>query len=228
MADLPSGAGSVPSPPGPLSTPVERGRRLIRMWPFPKQGGDRRALRLSRVDIPTLTTPRLILRAPDPITDLDYMAAYNADAEAMRFIGDGSVQGREDARVALEGFVAEWDRWGHGRWTVALRSTGVPIGNCGFVRWREGEEDERPELASGFVREAWGRGYATEAARAALRWAFTTLPFDQVVALTHPANVASQRVLAKLGFAAVGEVVPSHGRRMAMFVLPRPITQSRS
>ena len=174
------------------------------------------------VDIPTLRTGRLVLRAPDPPGDLDYMAQYNADAAAMRYIGDGSVRTREEAKAGLEGFVAEWARCGHGRWTVALRENGEAVGNCGFVRWREGEADERPELAYGYLRAAWGRGYATEAATAALTWAFAALPFDEVVALTHPDNAASQHVLAKLGFAVVGDVVPAHGRRLAMFALRRP------
>ena len=172
--------------------------------------------------IPTITAGRLVLRAPDVAADLEWMTAYSSDPEAMRFIGDGSVRGREEARATLTGFLREWERWDHGRWTVVLRETGEPIGNCGFVRWREGEADERPELAYGFARSAWGRGYATEAAHTALAWAFQALPFDEVVALTHPDNVASQRVLARLGFAAVGDVVPAHGRRMAKFGLRRP------
>lgn len=168
--------------------------------------------------VPTLRTVRLVLRAPDVARDLDYIVRYAADAEAMRFIGTGETHGEEKAGEWLEGYIRDWDRVGHGRWTVALRDTGEAIGNCGFVRWREGEADERPELAYGYLREAWGRGYATEAGAAALEWGFAALPFDEVVAVTHPANVASQRVLAKLGFESMGEVVPSHGRTMAMFV----------
>ena len=172
------------------------------------------------MSIPTLTTSRLVLRAPAD-ADLDALAGYEADAEAMRFIGDGSVHDRDHAEQTLAGFLAEWPRLGHGRWSVALRATGETIGNCGFVRWREGEDDARPELAYGYARAAWGQGYATEAASAALAWAFATLPFVEVVAMTHPANAASQRVLAKLGFAPAGEVVPAHGRRLSFFRLPR-------
>ncbi|MGH2587124.1 MAG: GNAT family N-acetyltransferase [Dehalococcoidia bacterium] len=169
--------------------------------------------------IPTLTTDRLVLRAPAD-TDLDAVAAYEADPEAMRFIADGSVYGREHAVGTLAGFLAEWPRLGHGRWTVALRASGEVIGDCGFVRWREGKRDERPELAYGYGRAAWEQGYATEAARAAAPWAFATLPFDEIVAVTHPANAASQRVLAKLGFAATGEIMSPHGR-MSFFRVGR-------
>jgi RimJ/RimL family protein N-acetyltransferase len=171
------------------------------------------------VEIPTLTTDRLILRAPTA-ADLDAVAAYEADPEAMRFIADGSVYGREHAAGTLAGFLAEWPRLGHGRWTVALRASGEAVGDCGFVRWREGKPDERPELAYGYSRAAWGQGYATEAARAAVDWAFATLPFDEIVAVTHPANAASQRVLTKLGFVAAGEITSPHGR-MSFFRLGR-------
>jgi RimJ/RimL family protein N-acetyltransferase len=173
------------------------------------------------VEIPTLTTGRLELRAPGD-GDLAMLRAYESDAEAMRYIGEGVTHPLEHAEATLAGFLAEWPRVGHGRWNVALRESGEPIGNCGFVRWREGEEDSRPELAYGYVRAAWGRGYATEAAGAALDWAWAVLPFDEIVALTHPENAASQRVLAKLGFEAAGEVVPSHGRRLAYYRLGRP------
>jgi len=102
--------------------------------------------------------------------------AYEADPQAMQFIGDGSAFDREHAAETLAGFLAEWPRLGHGRWTVALQETGAVIGNCGFVRWREGEPDgaARAGLWHACVRR-WGRGYATEAARAAIDWAFATL-----------------------------------------------------
>ena len=173
------------------------------------------------MEIPTLTTARLVLRAPAD-DDVTMLRAYQSDPEAMRYIGAGAPFAAEHSAETLAGFRAEWERVGHGRWTVALSETAEPIGNCGFVRWREGEEDERPELAYGYVGAAWGQGYATEAARAALEWAWATLPFDEIVALTHPENAASQRVLAKLEFEAAGEVVPPHGRRMAFFRLQRP------
>ncbi len=178
------------------------------------------------MDIPILTTDRLVLRTPEE-GDLAMLRAYEADAEAMRYIGDGVTHRPEHAAATLAGFLAEWARVGHGRWTVALRDTGEAIGDCGFVRWREGEADARPELAYGFVRTAWGQGYATEAASAALEWAWAMLPFDEIVALTHPGNAASQRVLAKLGFEVAGEVVPSHGRRLAYFRLGRPAAGER-
>jgi RimJ/RimL family protein N-acetyltransferase len=171
------------------------------------------------MQIPMLTTPRLILRAPES-TDLEAIAAYEADPEAMRFIGAGSVHGRDHAERTLQGYRAEWPRLGHGRWIVALRETGETIGDCGLVRWQEGEPDERPELAYGFLRSAWGQGYATEAGRAAVEWAFATLPFAEIVAVTHPDNVASQRVLEKLGFVAAGDVGSSNGQ-MLLFRLRR-------
>jgi len=149
----------------------------------------------------------------------------------MRYIGDGSVQDPAHARTTIAGYEAEWPRVGHGRWAVELRESGECIGSCGFVRWREGEADERPELAYGLLTAHWGKGFATEACGAALAWTAATLPFEEAVALTHPANLASQRVLRKLGFRPAGEVIPSHGRPMAFFSVPlagpRPKDQHR-
>jgi len=168
------------------------------------------------MDAPRLETARLVLRGWQE-ADLEMLAGYEADAEAMRYIGEGSVHDLEHARQTLAGYREEWPRLGHGRWAVELHETGACIGSCGFVRWREGEPGERPQLACRFVRSRWGKGLATEAGRAALAWAERVLPFREVVALTHPDNRGSQRVLLKLGFVPGEEVVPSHGRRMAFF-----------
>jgi RimJ/RimL family protein N-acetyltransferase len=164
-----------------------------------------------------ITTRRLVLRGPED-ADLEPLTAYYADAIAMRFVGDGLIHDRDHARRVLDGFDAEWQRLGHGRWTVVLRETGDVLGYCGFLRWREGKPDSSPELAYGFLRESWGQGYATEAGEAALAWAWETLHPSRVVALTHPANGASQRVLTKLGFIADGHVSLPRGG-MAFFAL---------
>lgn len=169
--------------------------------------------------VPTLTTERLILR-PWRDSDLDALAAYEADRVAMQYIGDGSVYGPEHAAATMAGYRAEWERWGHGRWAVELTASPGPAGSCGFVRWHQGQPDERPELAYGYRREHWGNGIATEAARVALEWGFGSLSFAEVVALTHPENAASRRVLAKLGFVAAGTAEGRAGT-MSFFTLSK-------
>ena len=82
------------------------------------------------------------------------------------------------------------------------RESGTLIGNCGLIPYRW----EEPEIELGYRlgRRWWRRGYATEAASACLRFAFGELGLERVVAVTDPDNVASQRVLAKIGMARGG------------------------
>jgi RimJ/RimL family protein N-acetyltransferase len=88
-------------------------------------------------------------------------------------------------------------------WGVWERESGELVGDCslhfdpGFGEW---------ELSYGFRRDRWGRGYATEAARACVRHGFEQLGIARIVADVDPANAASVRVLAKCGFERVGEL----------------------
>jgi ribosomal-protein-alanine N-acetyltransferase len=94
--------------------------------------------------------------------------------------------------------------WIHG-FTIFRRSTGAPIGNCGFKG--PPTTDGRVEIAYGLDEEYWGRGYATEAARALTAFALDADDVRTVIAHTLPEENASARVLRKSGFEWVGDVV---------------------
>ncbi|MFN8639898.1 MAG: GNAT family N-acetyltransferase [Dehalococcoidia bacterium] len=161
---------------------------------------------------PTIETPRLRLRPWQP-EDLAWYAALRADPEVSRFLGDGHPQSPSDARAVFERTIAEWGRVGLGPWAVEDRFTRERVGYCGMPIWREGTSEEAVEIGYGYARDAWGRGYATEAGAAAMRWAFEVRGCESMVALTWPENVASQHVLAKLGFRRDGDVETQDGRR---------------
>lgn len=145
------------------------------------------------VPIPVLQTPRLVLRGFGP-DDFEGFAALCADAEVMRFMGPPV--GRAEAWRLLATIVGHWSLRGHGLWAVEERATGAFLGRAGL--WNP---EGWPALEVGWAlrREAWGKGYATEAGRAALDWAFAALGAEHVVSLIHPANARSIRVAAKLG-----------------------------
>jgi RimJ/RimL family protein N-acetyltransferase len=94
-------------------------------------------------------------------------------------------------------------RWVEGTWGVWERDTGELVGDCtlwfddGFQQW---------ELAYGFRRDRWGRGYATEAGGACVRYGFDALGVEKIVADVDPQNSASVHVLEKLGFRHTGDV----------------------
>jgi RimJ/RimL family protein N-acetyltransferase len=147
----------------------------------------------------TVRTERLLLRRWRP-DDLAPMAAINADPEVMRFIGDGSVA--DLARTALEiaGFERLWESHGFGRFAVEVRDRRVLAGFVGMaVPTDVPEIVPCVEIGWRFGRAYWGRGLATEAARAAMGFAFTAAGLDRLVGIHVVGNEASARIMARLG-----------------------------
>jgi RimJ/RimL family protein N-acetyltransferase len=141
-------------------------------------------------------TPRLVLRLMTP-DDAPLMLELLNDPTYRRFIGDRRVRTVEDARGYIaDGPVAMYARHGFGLWLVVRRDDRVPLGICGLLK-----RDELADVDVGFalLPAYWRRGYAYEAASAALRHGYDVLGLRRIVAITHPENVASQRLLEKLG-----------------------------
>jgi RimJ/RimL family protein N-acetyltransferase len=148
-----------------------------------------------KVEIPTLDTPRLRLRAFHG-DDLDAFAAMCADAEVMRYIGDGATVDRNGAWRTMAGFNGHWSLRGFGMWAVERRSDGAFIGRVGLHHppyW--------PALEAGWVlaRHAWGQGLAREGAAAALDFARRVLPPQRLVSFIQPGNERSVKVALALG-----------------------------
>jgi len=144
-----------------------------------------------------LRTERLVLRRPVD-SDLPDLVAMHDDMRMMKTLG-----GRQDAeqtRAGLEAMLAYWEQHGFGHYIVTERGTGRFLGRC-VLRRMVIDGAEEPEIGWSIVADEWGRGYATEAARAIMRVAFDTLGFESLVAVTLPFNDRSRRVMEKLGFA---------------------------
>ena len=153
-----------------------------------------------------LETERLVLR-PWRDDDLDGLAAMNADLVVMQFIGDGHLHDREEAANMLASLRRGWDEHGFGRWAAERRSDGAFAGFCGvgFVTWSP-ELAGQPEIGWRLPRALWGAGYATEAAIASRDDFFRTTGYDHLTSLSNPANLASERIMEKLGMRRVDDV----------------------
>ncbi|MEU6676640.1 GNAT family protein [Streptomyces sp. NPDC046925] len=150
---------------------------------------------------PTLHTARLRLR---PFADADANALYplHSSTQVMRFWD--SPPWTEQARA--EQFIARCrklaDEGTGARVAIDRASDGAFVGWCALTRW---DPDFRSASLGYCLDDAtWGQGYATEAAHALLRWAFDTLDLNRVQAETDTRNVASARVLEKVGFVREG------------------------
>ncbi|GGX75094.1 N-acetyltransferase [Streptomyces hiroshimensis] len=168
----------------------------------------------------TLETPRLILRRWRE-EDVAPMTAVNADPEVMRWIRDGSVRDEQQTRDGIQAWEIEWESQGFGLFAVEIRSTGELAGFTG-LSVPEFLPEILPAVEVGWRlgRSHWGQGLATEAAAAAVRFAFEERGLERIVSIAQVGNDASERIMTKLGMHPVRETVnPTCGRRVRVFEL---------
>ena len=153
------------------------------------------------MNAPILTTPRLRLRMLEE-SDFDAYAAIHADPDVTWFT-TRSVLTRFEAWRHLAWLVGHWHLRGFGMWGVEELATGDLVGRVGFH-----QPDGWPgfELAWTIGKNWWGKGYAAEAARRCLAYAFDEMKRDHVISLIDPANTASIRVAEAIGERVEGEV----------------------
>jgi len=125
--------------------------------------------------------------------DLDEFVALHEDPAVTEFIRPLD---RAGAAERLRRDRTEWSERGHGLLAVLDRRTGAFLGRCGLKHWPQFGETE---LGWALRRDAWGHGYATEAAGAAAEWGFSELELPYLTAMIHPDNVRSIRVAERLG-----------------------------
>ena len=144
-------------------------------------------------NIPTLETERLVLRGFEE-RDFGFAAEIFGDEETARFIG-GQMPAYQAWRV-LAGILGHWALRGFGLFCVDEKASGNSVGFCG--PWRpEGWPDN--EIGYGFLKSAQGKGYAFEAAKASLKFAYGQLGWVTAISLIDENNPASQKLAKKLG-----------------------------
>jgi|SRR5919201_4845493 RimJ/RimL family protein N-acetyltransferase len=168
-----------------------------------------------------LETERLLLRMPES-RDVDALQAAYGDPEVMRFVGDGKPFSRQRTAVEIELYRQRWERDGFSTFVLETREEHTIVGDVGFAgwdpeTWRYGvaaEPGRRIEIELGWTlaRDAWGRGYATEAARVARDWAFTELRPPRLISMIFPENTRSQRVARRIGEHLERELVTASGK----------------
>src|SRR5262245_46264765 len=166
--------------------------------------------------IPERTTERLKLRAVRE-SDLDSYTEMMADGDVARYLGDGKPLARPDAWRQMALVLGHWQLRGFGLWAVEEKATGEFVGRVGC--WM-------PEGWPGFEvgwalrRAFWGKGYATEAARESLAFAFAELGRPRVCSLIRPENAPSIRVAERLGERLDGRV-ELMGKESLVYVITR-------
>jgi RimJ/RimL family protein N-acetyltransferase len=146
--------------------------------------------------IPRLATERLLLREW-LAADREPFAELNGDPRVMEHFP--SLLNREESDALIERIVAHWQADGHGLWAVERTADGVFLGFTGLTPGGSAEMPPFVEVGWRFAVHAWGQGYATEAARAAVAWGFEVLGLDEIASWTTVANVRSRAVMERIG-----------------------------
>ncbi|MBC7970930.1 MAG: GNAT family N-acetyltransferase [Verrucomicrobia bacterium] len=142
-----------------------------------------------------IETDRLQIR-PFTLIDLDALAATWGDPEVMRYIGSGQTRSRSETKASLERIIEHQEQDGFSLWAVDHKADGKLLGFCGLKSL-----DDTAEIEIGWrlAKAYWGRGLATEGAKASLEYGFEVLEMNRIVAVANPANAASRRVMEKIG-----------------------------
>ena len=145
-------------------------------------------------------TPRLILRELLP-TDLEGMFELDSDPEVHRYLGNNPVTDIEKLKGVIEFVRQQYIENGIGRWAMVEKSTNAFVGWTGMKLIKEPINNRVDFYDIGYrlVRRFWGKGYATEAAKVALDYAFTHLPTGEIIGLANVDNTGSRNVLQKIG-----------------------------
>ena len=161
-----------------------------------------------------LTTDRLDIR-PFQESDLDGLFRMYGDEETMQHSGgSGGAHTREETAASLARLIAHQEQHGFSIHALIDRERDEFVGECGMVY----VESTGPEIELVYyiVRDHWGQGYATEAARACLAHGFDDLGLDRIIAIAWPDNPASLRVMEKAGMTYEG-LHTYYGREMARY-----------
>ena len=131
------------------------------------------------------------------LEDAPLIYELNSDPEVTKYLHEPFTTLQKAKEVLAEIILPQYQLYNHGRWSVHLAENNNFIGWCG-LKFRA--EKNEVDLGYRFMKKYWGIGYATEAGKRCLEFGFQTLKMKEIFAAAHTENLASQRVLIKLGF----------------------------
>ncbi|MEM6642281.1 MAG: GNAT family N-acetyltransferase [Bacteroidota bacterium] len=149
-----------------------------------------------------LETKRLVLRQITPL-DFEELFKMNSDPQIMKYVGDGSIRTHQQMTNELKMLISHYSRKpGLGIWATELKVNNCFVGASGLVYY-----DSTPEIEVGYrmQKEYWNKGYATEASIGLLKYGFRKLNLKKIVSSAHIDNLASRRVLEKIGMSYVDD-----------------------
>jgi RimJ/RimL family protein N-acetyltransferase len=171
----------------------------------------------------SVDTPRLLLRVPEPLDAEAFMGIFwdPEVVERKQVTLNAPPGGLTLALKNTHDMIRQWQLRGYGQWSVIEKATGEVIGCVGFYH------PQKPwpgvDLGWLFHRSRRGNGFATEAARAAIEWAWANTQVDRIISLIAPDDRRSIRVATKIGqHFERADVDPVHGEPADVYAIARP------
>jgi RimJ/RimL family protein N-acetyltransferase len=143
----------------------------------------------------------------------------NSDPRVMTYLG-GQPETAEQTKAWIANCVRRWTNQGHGWWALRNRETGLVIGAAAIQQLEE-NPDYPLEIGWRLHPDAWGQGFATEAGHAMIETGFDRLGASQLCAVTEPDNLASRKVMERLGM-HYEDIRTFYGVSLAYYLLDRP------
>ncbi len=142
-----------------------------------------------------LETERLIIRE-HVLSDAPFFFTLNSNYNVVKYTGDSSFKAIEEAEKIVQYVMNQYKENGYGRWLVAEKETGNPIGWCGLKFHTDTKETD---IGYRLLESAWGKGYATESAKACIDYGFKHFNLNRIIGDAMKENTASIKVFKKLG-----------------------------
>ncbi|MBT8274016.1 MAG: GNAT family N-acetyltransferase [Bacteroidia bacterium] len=141
-------------------------------------------------------TERLIIREIT-LDDAEFMLQLHSNPLVQQYTGEPVVESISEMKERIEEHnIKDYINIGYGRWAVIMKSSNAFTGWCGLKYL---DEFDKIDLGYRFLPEFWGKGIATEAGRAVIKYGFEQLGLEQIIAIAFPKNHASIRVMQKVG-----------------------------
>jgi ribosomal-protein-alanine N-acetyltransferase len=144
-----------------------------------------------------LETMRLIIK-PSSLANIDNVYTLFFDSDVMHYIGHG-IKTRDETQENLTRMIVQQEKYGFSFGDVYEKKSGYFVGRAGLMFSDKNDDQSDIEVGYALHKQFWQQGYATELTKALIAWAFAHLAINKLIAVVHPENLASRRVLEKAG-----------------------------
>jgi ribosomal-protein-alanine N-acetyltransferase len=169
--------------------------------------------------LPSIQIPHLLLRPLQP-ADAEVLHRIYQSEGVLRYFPNPVPPPLESVRRFVAGQQAHWEKYGYGNWGLIPEGQGEIVGWAGLQYLPELDETEVGFLLD---RPFWGKGYATAAGRASLRFGFERFELDHIIALVHSDNLASRRVIEKCGLRYI-QTISLWGMELMRHTVEKPVS----